>query len=384
MILFKKQDKNLNKDQRPNFQYQISKSLNKNKQKSIDTYYRQFKPFTLDDFKSKNFNQPVKLAKGLGSNIGSEEWIKNNNKREKLKEFAMKYKVKAKNHKLSPEENQREILFKNIKCSKLNKSKEFDKKLPPLNERKSKDYNYYSDLIDENEKNNEFNDSNHGVYDNKNFFNISDKFKNNIKYNSTIRVKKPQKYTNYLREGNINASNVNNNNSNIPTSSKNTSPYNSNKNSGNYFYKRNYIHDDYFDNIYTKLKNEGKYYDNNTINNEAYKESKLNNVSIHSKESNEIFDDYNKSIKTKDSRSKHSVIYNRNKEILGNRSEKYDNSNKYGENKEFEEKRNVDMGDIRNQIEISKKMLESNPPIKDKINKKYEIMLDRLKKSMIT
>ena len=71
---------------------------------------RGFKPYSLSDYQKKD--KPIILSKGLGSNLGTEEWIKKQTLKNKIKDFTEKYpKINVKKRIASP----KKILEENYK-----------------------------------------------------------------------------------------------------------------------------------------------------------------------------------------------------------------------------------------------------------------------------
>lgn len=56
-----------------------------------------YKPYTLREYKDKEEKNSSKNRGGLGANIGGDEWLKQQQKRERMKEFA--HRVKQQSHK---------------------------------------------------------------------------------------------------------------------------------------------------------------------------------------------------------------------------------------------------------------------------------------------
>lgn len=135
----------IEEDYKPNFHYQISNQLNKKDPINIESNYRAFIPYSLKDFKDKNYNQSLKLPRSLGSNVGSEIWNEKFDKRKNLINFSESYKViPSKKPKFTPMEEKDQINLNKLKMSKISISKEFCSNLPSLKERKTNKYNHYN------------------------------------------------------------------------------------------------------------------------------------------------------------------------------------------------------------------------------------------------
>ena len=99
----------------------------------------QYKPYTLKEYKEKHDNDPKMLKMGgLGANIGTEDWVKRNNKLKAMKDFASRVKVENRAKSLNPAPKRKEMPKEK---SNRQKALEFAKNIPkpkPIEKRKSK------------------------------------------------------------------------------------------------------------------------------------------------------------------------------------------------------------------------------------------------------
>ena len=88
---------------------------------------KNYKPYSLKEYKERHLDPSAYRMGGLGANIGTEEWEKQNNKVQAMKEFASKVKIENRARSMNPPKQRKEI---EKEKSKREKAIEFAKNVP--------------------------------------------------------------------------------------------------------------------------------------------------------------------------------------------------------------------------------------------------------------
>ena len=92
-----------------------------------DQQKKNYKPYSLKEYKEKHLDPSAYRMGGLGANIGSHEWEKRNSKAQVMKEFASKVKIENRARSMNPPKQRKE---EEKEKSKREKALEFAKNVP--------------------------------------------------------------------------------------------------------------------------------------------------------------------------------------------------------------------------------------------------------------